>query len=58
MPLNTFPCTVSPIHSTGVIVVSCPALGTRDAFITDDFGMMQGADLDLVMFAHGSSTGH
>lgn len=38
MHLNTFPMTVSPIHSTGLSVVRCAALGTRDVYLTDDFG--------------------
>jgi hypothetical protein len=38
MRLNTFPCTVAAIHSTGLNVVTCKELGTRDVYLTDDFG--------------------
>ncbi len=38
MTLNTFPCTVDAIHSTGLNIVTCRALGTRDVFLTDDHG--------------------
>lgn len=36
--LNTFACTVGAIHSTGLNVLRCEALGTRDVYVTDDFG--------------------
>ncbi|MDR9847048.1 hypothetical protein [Herbaspirillum huttiense] len=38
MPLATFPMTVEPIHSTGLMIVKCAALGWRDLFVTDDHG--------------------
>jgi hypothetical protein len=38
MQLNTFPMTVEAIHSTGLNIVRCKALGTRDVFLTDDMG--------------------
>lgn|SRR5471030_378599 len=38
MTLNTFPCTVDAIHSTGLNVVPCAELGTCDMSLTDDFG--------------------
>jgi hypothetical protein len=36
--LKIFPCTVDAIHTTGLNVVTCKALGTRDVYLTDDFG--------------------
>lgn len=44
MHLNTFPCTVNAIHSTGLIVVDCPAIGYRNLFLTDDHGNLLAAD--------------
>lgn len=38
--LNTFPCTVDAIHTTGLNIVACKALGTRDVYLTDDFGRL------------------
>ena len=38
MSLNTFPCTVEAIHTTGVSIVHCQAIGYRNVFLTDDFG--------------------
>jgi hypothetical protein len=38
MTLNTFACTVQPIHSTGLSIVRCPDLGWRDVYLTDDHG--------------------
>jgi uncharacterized protein (DUF433 family) len=58
MTLNTFPCTVECVHTTGVTIVSCSALGTRDAFITDDFGSMHHADLSSALYALGTGGEH
>lgn len=38
MRLNTFPMTIEAVHSTGLNIVCCAALGTTDVYITDDFG--------------------
>ncbi|MPQ56270.1 hypothetical protein [Duganella sp. FT27W] len=38
MQLNTFPCVVEALHTTGVNIVRCAALGTTDVYVTDDFG--------------------
>jgi len=41
MPLATFACTVEQFHGHGFSIVSCPALGWKEAFVTDDFGRLQ-----------------
>lgn len=58
MQINTFPCNVQPIHTTGVTVVSCQAIGYRDAYVIDDYGLLHLAQLDAVMFALFSSVDH
>jgi hypothetical protein len=45
MRLKTYPMFVEALHTTGVNLVRCPALGTTDVYITDDFGGFVQRDL-------------
>lgn len=60
MQLNTFPCTVKAIHSTGLSIVTCDALGTRDVYMTDDFGHLLPVECLAAVAAslHGSEQVH
>ena len=59
LTLNTFPMTVEPLHLFGANIVRCPALGTRDVYITDDFGHFIPAPcLHSLMYAASSNGEH
>lgn len=58
--MKTFACTVLPVHSTGLNIVTCLPLGVSDAYLTDDYGnFIRVADESLVAVSMvGCDCGH
>lgn len=59
MNLQTFPMTAQALHSTGVNLVRCHAIGYVGLYLTDDFGnFIELSDVVVAQYSIGSGAEH